>query len=235
LITLGIIGIVAALTMPALIASYRKHVVETRLQKFYSVMNQAVKLAEVEDGDGWAKNCFTTTCTTQEASDWFNEYMGKHINSVLCASILCLNPLRPTMLTRFPSGINKFAIKTEISGNNFFVYFADGSILRIQNNLIDTFYFIDQKALLAPNIGVNTFVFTMNIGNVAYNNAASNNFSDMKDKAFEPYCFALFGIESRLSDPARTYSCTPGQNRYYCTRLIQNNGWKIPDNYPLKF
>lgn len=36
LITLGIIGVVAGLTIPTLISNYRKHVVETRLEKFYS-------------------------------------------------------------------------------------------------------------------------------------------------------------------------------------------------------
>ena len=44
LITLGVIGIVAALTMPALIANYQKKVLETRIKKFYSVLNQAAKM-----------------------------------------------------------------------------------------------------------------------------------------------------------------------------------------------
>lgn len=51
LITLGIIGIVAALTIPALISNYRKNVVVERLKKFYTVMNQAVIEATVEYGD----------------------------------------------------------------------------------------------------------------------------------------------------------------------------------------
>jgi prepilin-type N-terminal cleavage/methylation domain-containing protein len=50
LITLGIIGVVAALTIPGLIASYQKKVVETRIKKFYSVIQQAVKMKEANDG-----------------------------------------------------------------------------------------------------------------------------------------------------------------------------------------
>ena len=46
LITLGIIGIVAAMTMPALIQKNNNKVVETRLKKFYSAINQAVLMAE---------------------------------------------------------------------------------------------------------------------------------------------------------------------------------------------
>ena len=51
LITLGIIGVVAAMTMPTLIQNYRKNLVVTRLQKFYSTMNQAIKQSEVDNGD----------------------------------------------------------------------------------------------------------------------------------------------------------------------------------------
>lgn len=51
LITLGIIGIVAALTIPNIIAGYRKKVVETRLAKLYSSINQAIKISEIKNGD----------------------------------------------------------------------------------------------------------------------------------------------------------------------------------------
>ena len=40
LITLGVIGIVAAMTLPTLIANYQKKVVETRLISFYSKINR---------------------------------------------------------------------------------------------------------------------------------------------------------------------------------------------------
>ena len=46
LITLGIIGVVAAMTLPALIQKNNNKVVETRLEKFYSGINQAIMLAE---------------------------------------------------------------------------------------------------------------------------------------------------------------------------------------------
>ncbi len=42
LITLGIIGVVAAMTMPSLISNYRHKVLETQFKKAYSVLSQAV-------------------------------------------------------------------------------------------------------------------------------------------------------------------------------------------------
>ena len=43
MITLGIIGVVAALTMPALIAKYQKQVYVNQLKKAYAVLNQGFK------------------------------------------------------------------------------------------------------------------------------------------------------------------------------------------------
>ena len=50
LITLGIIGIVAALTLPALIQTNKNKEVETKLKKIYSVMNQAILISETANG-----------------------------------------------------------------------------------------------------------------------------------------------------------------------------------------
>lgn len=57
LITLGIIGIVAALTMPSLIAHHRKVATASKLKKFYSTMEQAIRFGEAEYGDSneWVK------------------------------------------------------------------------------------------------------------------------------------------------------------------------------------
>ena len=49
LITLGIIGVVAAMTMPALIANYQKKVLETKFKKAYSEISQATELLKVKE------------------------------------------------------------------------------------------------------------------------------------------------------------------------------------------
>lgn len=51
LITLGIIGVVAALTIPNLVANYKKQQVVTKLKYVYSVMSQAMVTAQSEGGD----------------------------------------------------------------------------------------------------------------------------------------------------------------------------------------
>ena len=51
LITLGIIGIVAAITLPSLIQNYQKKVTSARLKEAYSIINQALQMAIMQHGD----------------------------------------------------------------------------------------------------------------------------------------------------------------------------------------
>ena len=73
LITLGIIGLIAALTIPNLMGAYRKRVVETRLKKFYSAINQAIMLSENENGDkkDWV---------IKDTEEFWNLYLKKYLN-----------------------------------------------------------------------------------------------------------------------------------------------------------
>ena len=50
LITLGVIGVVAAMTLPALVQNHKKSEATARLKKFVSSMEQAVLFAENANG-----------------------------------------------------------------------------------------------------------------------------------------------------------------------------------------
>lgn len=51
LITLGIIGVVAALTIPNLLAHYQKQQTVIKLKKIYSNLQQSIRMATEEYGD----------------------------------------------------------------------------------------------------------------------------------------------------------------------------------------
>jgi len=55
LIVIGIIGVVAAITIPTIITNYREKATANQVKKAYALLSQAVKLAEVENGpvEGW--------------------------------------------------------------------------------------------------------------------------------------------------------------------------------------
>jgi len=54
LITLGVIGVVSALTLPTLIKNYQKKETVAKLQKAISVLNQAYRLSNDEAGEALA-------------------------------------------------------------------------------------------------------------------------------------------------------------------------------------
>lgn len=217
LVTLGIIGVVAALTLPTLMANYRKHVVVTKLQKIYSVMNQAINMSNAEYGDvsGWVKDCGASsapTCTLQEAKDWFNTYIGKHLEIV------------------------RIEDAQDENGKEFFlVYLKDGSILRVATYLYDIMYYINSKAVANKQNGINTFSFRFNPILFAHQNTEEG-LKDTKTvikPTFEPYTMYWDGTREQLVE-GHNFSCG-GKYHTFCAKLIQIDGWRISKDYPLKF
>ena len=77
LITLGIIGIVAAMTMPALIANYQKKVTVVKLKKEYSELNSVLKQSVADYGStstwaDWPVDAYNRDGLTEK---WVNKYV----------------------------------------------------------------------------------------------------------------------------------------------------------------
>ena len=74
LITLGIIGIVATMTLPALIGNYQKKVTATRLKRSYTVIAQTIERSKVDYGDvsGWRLD--EIAGSAQANRDYITEY-----------------------------------------------------------------------------------------------------------------------------------------------------------------
>lgn len=219
LITLGIIGVVAALTLPTVMANYRKKEVETKLAKIYSVMNQAINLNIAEHGDykNWVKDCGGSnapTCSSEEVRDWYNEYLGKHIKStkVKIASVKA-----PTV---------------DVLREGVLIYFADGSILFINNYIYDMYFYTDKKAISRNELGKSRFSFNFNPNNITQTGNTYNTTNSIK--GFEPYSTSWDGTRENLINHT-SYGCSTTNSKVYCAKLIQYEGWKIPDDYPIKF
>ena len=77
LITLGIIGVVAAMTMPALIADYKDKELETRTKKAFSIINQAaVRAQEAMGQPGDMTAIFDPTKTSEEVTKNFAKFFN---------------------------------------------------------------------------------------------------------------------------------------------------------------
>lgn len=136
LITLGIIGIVAELTIPTLINSFEKQVVVVSLQKFYSNMSQAIKLSEITNGQTsqWVYPAQYDPVTTKQ---WFDTYLAPYIK---------YNTI-------------------ESQASNIRVKFDDGTFVEIDNHgmpmTMHFEYYINSKTDI---MGKNHFVFWMGPG-----------------------------------------------------------------------
>ena len=204
LITLGIIGIIAALTLPNLIYNYKKSVVETRLQKVYSVMNQAVMLSEVENGD--KKDWYEMFPAS--SLDWYNTYLAKYIKSTRVVN-------------------NSGAITIYFADGSAL---AQGNPAHIRDWLFYPGGNPEKcNSKYSSPVGRCVFMFLFQPTSVV-----DPGYIYHYDKGFEPYKYSWDGTEAGLYSGyggCETATAFPGA---YCSTLIQYNGWKIPDDYPFK-
>ena len=210
LITLGIIGVVAAITLPSVIQNYRNHSVEAKLKKFYSTINQAVVRSTADNGDVtiWWQDLDSTLQSGDDGKlsspglEWFNTYIGKYMNIV---------EIRKTSLDRplfMLADGTSFAFLNPGTTRDYVFFTMDyDDCLKFGNSLESREY-----------LGVCGFAFIFN-----------PTFTDSghKNKYFEPYAHNWDGTETQLQNKCERTGA-------FCTKLIQYNGWKIPKNYPRK-
>ena len=81
LITLGIIGVVAAMTIPNLISNYSKHIVESNLKETYSILQQTLKFTEYDD----VSFEMELPDNMESSKKWFETYLAPHMKySTVC-------------------------------------------------------------------------------------------------------------------------------------------------------
>ena len=92
LITLAIIGVVAAVTIPTLVQKYKEQVTVTKVKKAYAVLTNAMQMAIIENGtldtwgfDGTYEDEEGNTQISQEGSAKFARIFSKYLNkSTIC-------------------------------------------------------------------------------------------------------------------------------------------------------
>ena len=84
LITLGIIGVVAALTLPSLIQKYQDQVLENQLKKMYSTISQGIQKAMADDGVSKFSDTelFQSCPYSEQNSDACAQMVKKYFNVV---------------------------------------------------------------------------------------------------------------------------------------------------------
>ncbi len=221
LITLGIIGIVAAMTLPALINSYNNKVTETRLKKFYSVFNQAILRSIEANGpyEGWeywvdeVDEDGNPLPNQPKIRNAFERYLRPYMNVVQVTEDTC---------------------RSQVSdgGKCIYYYLADGSVFTFSEHINRTVWYYPKGnwetcEKSGQKLGGRCcFAFTFQ--------PLSSNTSAWKyhiNKGLEPFLYEWDGKEETLLNHP-IYECA--NKGTYCTAMIQLNGWRVPKNYPKK-
>ena len=226
LITLGVIGIVAAMTMPMIVENTKKQQTVVQLKKSYSILSQAVALSELENGscdywdytlpvDQFVKKYLTKFLEIRETrvSDSGQNY--KYLNGSPCAEALCTEA---SYVISVADGTN-FVVSRCYWLDNGRVVLIDINGDKQPNTLgKDVFSFAIQPGVKVSPFGYGTFGL-----------AGAPDIGDGEELSGAQY-FGKYDRDVLLGGD--TYACSNGNRGFWCAALILSDGWEIRDDYP---
>lgn len=191
LITLGIIGVVAAMTIPTLISKYHEKQTYTRLKETYSIIAQALRSVEEEYGtpDDW-----------NLSQEFYKSEDSLKIAKILLTSIKVAQDCGVETNTSCMYSKNYKYLNGNPAGNyggngTYKIVLLNGTSISFgkwnENELID--FFVDTNGVLPPNqIGRDLFTFGY-----------------VKNKGLHP-----------LGDPSLAYDCNKNSTGWGCTYYL---------------
>ena len=214
IIVIGIIGIIAEMTLPTLISNVEKDQTVTKLKKIYTEMSQAVKMSEIENGslDNWNYNL--------NAKDFYDTYMKKYLakNSEIYLSDYGISY----------KNLNKSNCNESwcVDLGSYYLLLNNGQIIVFSNYKGGNYkaFCADINGYKNPNIvGKDFFCFTIQYPNGVVPYGYKNAFS-----------YSTFGetYDRNMLLNGSYQSCNKAKNGLWCTALIVNDGWQIKDDYP---
>ncbi len=216
LITLVIIGVIAAITIPVLMENHKKQETLSRLKKAYSVLSQGLRKSQYENGP------FSEWPPTNKMTDvdaFFNQYWRPYFSHLTQHD----NAKDLGYSTNFCwKNVNgeRIGWNVSTSESRMLVSMNDGTLIFFPRNTTNAqgqpsyvnYFYVDINGASEPNIiGRDVFIFQM----VDYDN-------------LKPYCY------SRSYDDINT-NCKrnmSGNNSNCCTAKIMLDGWQFKNDYP---
>ena len=224
LITLGIIGVVAALTLPSLMHSYRKSVVEKKIYTSYNILQNMIRLSVVDNGDPlyWEFGNWD--------ADIFEKYFAPYLKIVKKCKFDEDNPVCDTSFTSIDGTYTKFYSYKYILSNGVGILFQPGATLEESRRkgmfMVDILYGPKERI-----IGRNVFNFNFIVDSDRYYITATQDYNTKFN-----FCSDIKNNRTKAINDCKTGATTAGfGSGIFCTALIECNDWKIPDDYPVHF
>jgi len=226
LITLAIIGIIAAITIPSIVANHQKRELETRFAKAYRTANQAVNLSSVNHGsiENWE---WKDVYTDEEKNELVKKYFLPYLNVVKFCPIGTTGCFPNQAYT----GLNGTASHTYGDGKNPTALLADGTSI---NFAIFPNYYSNNKKTLAMDIDTNGFrkpnvigrdMFAINIypatGELLPHGINNDGSSLNENGDYEKYTL------DEIINTGGAHACNPNNLGWFCGARIILEGFKM--------
>lgn len=222
LITLGIIGIIAAFTIPGVITKYQKKIVEENLKASYQMFFTAINLALADNG-----NQIPIDKEFFEDTNFLNKYINPYLNAVKQYNGKHIKISIPNKESESIIAYNKnwFCIN---SGICYTQIYSGGVNQDNGYTWLNYIYIIvDINGTKKPNrVGRDVFYFNVNLN---IDGKAKTNKKPMLSGF-------VYNLNSNAEREKMKYQCSSNSAGWSsgsgCTALIMNDNWKILDDYP---
>lgn len=217
LITLGVIGVVAAMTIPTLVGNYQKHVTAVKVKNTYSILAQAIKMSEIYNGNvsDWELPTIHSVPATEK-------FLQTYILPYLKAPLYCGSGISSEVEAKcgYP-----------LSGSSQSYMLQNGSVVSIYplNHEYIMPVIVDINGPQKPNLmGTDVFYFLLTKkGFLPFGGWANLSREDIiNGKTIK------FSVNSLTSIYIACKSSTSGYNRHGCTYLLMQDGWEFKKDYP---
>lgn len=236
LITLGIIGVVAAMTLPSLISKYNEALIINNLKQTYAELNQVVKMSEVDHGE---ISDWTMPQKREEGSTFAEEYILPYMQNVSRCDNKdkCFN----NNMIKYPDGSDigityRLSPKYKYKGKS--IVFAPTYYKQAIGNPCSGSGAIQMVEMLVDVdgnrgfsiLGKDVFLFTI------YNYSKKCPWSIGSGDYYGLHLGGEYGNYAYYQyPPEQVIKECQNKNYKVCGLAIQKNNWKIPKNYPIKF
>ena len=210
LITLGVIGVVAALTLPSVIANYQKKQTVVQLKQAYSILANAVDHSIAKHGspDSWEYSSPDNPANWgNNAKNFYFNYLDEFLQVGHYCGIKHTEPRKGACSKIFTHG-DGYAYSVILNNGVGLSVRADPSDSQVEVQL-------DVNGVKGPNrAGRDAFIYRIN-----------------KQEGLIPVKDDLYGMKPCT----RTLSNPNGFTNWIgwgCAYVIMQNGWEIKDDYP---
>jgi len=218
LITLGIIGVVAAITLPILVQNYQKKVTVERLKQTYSILSQAIKMSEIDNGPVEEWNIPTESNAYEHGKQFSEQYITPYIKKVkVCSNAINCHGEKTYYLSGQESGYNK---------SLYYIILNNGVVMYVWPRSTFIEFGVNINGKQKPNVaGKDIFVMLLSKYDMD---------SGILGK-FKKGTLSFYGQgHDRNYLKTRVYPCAKSGTLagVYCGALIFLDGWQIAKDYP---